>query len=148
MNSNSLYDQVGGRPFLEKVSRTFYDKIYSHPWLKLYFKQTPQEVIERQQVEFMMGALGGPRVYGGRMPGDAHIHLHITEELFELREKLLMEALQQEKAPIELVDRWIKIEQAFRRHIVKNSVTECRKRYVTDEILDFPNPDALGKKAG
>lgn len=139
--SNSLFERIGGTPFLQRVAKRFYDKVYSHPWLKLFFKNTEQKVIESQQVDFMTGALGGPRVYSGRMPADAHPHLHVTQELFDLREQLLLEALQEEHASEELIERWKKIEHAFKRHIIKNSPSECEKRWATDEILDFPNPD-------
>lgn len=136
----SLYEEVGGKPYLEKIAKRFYDKIYADPWLKLYFKNTNQETIERQQVDFMSGALGGPKIYGGRMPADAHTHINITPELFEAREKLLLEALTEEGAPSELIDRWLKIEQAFKRHLIKTSPEQCQKRWNTDEILDFENP--------
>jgi hemoglobin len=145
----SLYERIGGKPYLQKVAKRFYDKLYAHPWLKHYFKYTRQEVIESQQVDFMTGALGGPRVYSGRMPGDAHPHINVTPELFELREKILLEALQEENAPTELIDRWVKIEHAFKRQIIKNSLADCQKRWTTDEILDFENPEGSnsGKRA-
>lgn len=141
--TKSLFEQVGGKEYLQKVSKRFYDKLYAHPWLKNFFKNTRQEVIESQQVDFMTGALGGPRIYSGRMPIDAHTHINITPELFELREKILIETLQEENAPPELIDRWIKIEAAFKRQLIKGSVADCKKRWVTDELLDFENPEAF-----
>lgn len=110
--------------------------------MKLYFKNTRQEVIESQQVDFMTGALGGPRIYSGRMPTEAHTHIHVTPEVFDLREKILIETLREENAPPELIDRWIKIENAFKRQIIKSSVDECKKRWTTDEILAFDNPES------
>jgi truncated hemoglobin YjbI len=139
----SLFDQIGGKSYLQKITKRFYDKVYKHPWMKLYFKNTRQEVIESQQVDFMTGALGGPRVFSGRMPGDAHPHIMVTPEVFEVREKLLIEALVEEKASPELIDRWLKIEHAFKRQIIKASSSECKKRWTTDEILDFENPENL-----
>jgi truncated hemoglobin YjbI len=140
-DSTSLFERIGGKPYLQKISKRFYDKLYTHPWMKNFFKNTRQEVIESQQVDFMTGALGGPRVYSGRLPIDAHPHIHITPEVFELREKILIETLHEENAPQELVDRWLKIENAFKRQLIKSSVTECKKRWTTDEILDFENPE-------
>lgn len=140
-NSNTLYEQIGGRPYLQKIARNFYEKVYSHPWLAQFFKNTQRETIERQQVDFMTGALGGPRVYQGRMPNDAHTHIRITTELFALREKLLIETLNEENAPPELIDRWLKIEHAFKSQLIKNSAADCTPRWRTDEILDFANPD-------
>jgi truncated hemoglobin YjbI len=140
----NLFEQIGGKPYLQKVAKRFYDKLYAHPWLKNYFKNTRQEIIESQQVDFMTGALGGPRVYSGRMPADAHPHMMITPELFDVREQLLIETLKEESAPPELIDRWMKIEHAFKRQIIKASPDQCKKRWATDEILDFPNPNPHG----
>ncbi len=137
----NLFDKIGGRPTLINISKRFYDKVYNHSWLGLYFKNTKQSVIESQQVDFMTGALGGPRIYGGRMPFDAHIHLNINHDLFDLRQQLLLEAFKEENAPQILVDRWLKIEEAFRGQIIKRNISECQKRYFTDEILDFTDPN-------
>lgn len=143
----TLFEKIGGKPYLQRVVKTFYDKVYLHPWLKLYFKNTPQEHIERQQVDFMIGALGGERVYSGRNPKDAHPHIMITEEVFELRNQLLIEALKEEKASEELVERWLQIESAFKNSIIKQNLSQCKGRYTTDEILDFANPHKY-KKVG
>lgn len=134
------FEQLGGRAILEKVSKIFYDKIYDHPWIGLYFKEVPQDVIESQQVDFMSQALGGPKVYLGKLPVAAHKHMLLDDEIFDLRERLLKEALVEANACEELQIRWLKIDEAFRLKIVKKSISECEKRYNTDTILDFPNP--------
>lgn len=136
----SLFDDIGGRPYLTKVVKRFYDKVYAHPWLKLYFQSTPQTHIENQQIDFMQGALGGERVYRGRSPKDAHPHILATEELYELRYQLLFESLREENAPPELIERWQAIEDAFKAVIIKTSLSECQGRFKTDEILAFENP--------
>jgi hypothetical protein len=61
----------------------------------------------------------------------------ISEELFELRQKYLSEALNEAKASVELTDRWLTIDEAFKRAIVKKSLTDCKKIFFTDDILDF-----------
>lgn len=143
----SLYDEIGGRDYLTKVVKKFYDKVYAHPRLKLYFLKTPQKHIENQQIDFMIGALGGPRIYMGRNPKDVHPHILITEELFELRNELLIEALKEERASVLLIERWLQIEAAFKNSIVKTSVVECKGRYKTDEILNFENPQKYKRSA-
>lgn len=141
----TLFEKIGGRDTLIRISKRFYDKIYKHPWLSLYFKNTKQSIIEAQQVDFMTGALGGPKIYGGRTPVDAHTHLNITNELYELRKQLLTDTLKEENAPSELIDRWFKIEDAFKNHIIKKDISECTKRWVSDEILDFSKQDPIRK---
>jgi hemoglobin len=134
------FERVGGREMLMTISKKFYDKIYSDPWLKQYFKNTKQSTIESQQVDFMTGALGGPKIYCGRTPTDAHLHINITEEVFQARKQLLIEALEEANAPQELKDRWLKVDDAFKGAMLKKNLNDCVKRWATDEILDFPNP--------
>lgn len=87
----SLYARIGGRPTLERVHRALYNKIFTHSNFRAFFAKTDQTHQENQQTDFMAMALGGPRQYGGRLPDGAHRHLYITEELFELRHKILAE---------------------------------------------------------
>lgn len=79
-------------------------------------------------------------MYMGRFPVPAHEHMYITEELFELRNKILLEALHETHTAPEVIEAWLKIDNAFKKRIVKNSLSECKKRYFTDKILDFDNP--------
>lgn len=133
------FEELGGRIILEKVSKIFYDKIYKHPWIGLYFKDVPQNVIESQQVDFMSAALGGPKVYLGKLPIAAHKHMLLKDDIFDLREELLNQALTESNASAELIMRWHKIDEAFRSKIVKKDLSECEKRYKSDQILNYPN---------
>jgi truncated hemoglobin YjbI len=135
------FDAMGGRGMLIKVSKIFYDKIYADPWIGQYFKEVPQDRIESQQVDFMTGALGGGNVYLGRLPVPAHKHMYISNELFDLRQKYLEEAFIEAKASPELIEKWNRIDEAFRGRLVKKNLGECEKRFNTDEILYFKNPD-------
>ena len=125
---------------LRKVSKSFYDKVYRHEWLKKYFENINQEVIESQQVDFIAQAMGGPDRYCGKFVPEAHSHMMISEELFVLREELLNESLVECGACLELRDRWNKIDRSFKRIIVKNSLDECKPRFHTDTIINFENP--------
>ena len=141
MEKQSLFEEIGGRDYLQAIVKRFYDKVYEHPWLGLYFKNTPQEHIENQQIDFMTGVLGGPQIYMGRSPKDAHPHLLITEELYELRRDILNQTLKEMNAPEKLVERWNKVEDAFKASMIKTSISECKGRYATEEILAFENPN-------
>lgn len=144
--AESIFERVGGRDMLMAVSKKFYDKIYADPWLQQYFKHTKQSTIESQQVDFMTQALGGPKIFCGRNPTDAHLHINIHEEVFQARKKFLIEAFEEVNAPQELRDRWLKIDEAFKGAMMKKSVADCKKRWASDEILDFPNPNSSVKK--
>jgi len=136
----SLYEQLGGRPTLERVHEIFYDKLYAHEWLKGFFVGVDQKVIENQQTDFMAQALGGPDLYCGKFPVPAHKHMFITEEVFDLRHMLLEQSLREAAVPEPLRTRWLKIDGAFKGRLVKKSVTECEGRYKTEPIVVVPRP--------
>ena len=139
MNKSEAFEQMGGRKVLEAINKIFYDKVYDHPWLKLYFEKIPQAHIEVQQVDFMQKVLGGENLYVGKAPPAAHQHIFVNEQLFDLRQTLLKEAFKEVNADQLLVDKWLNIDQSFKRIIVKARPDDCKRRFTTDPILDFPN---------
>jgi len=138
--ANNVFDKVGGKETLQKVHKLFYDKIYDHPWLSQFFSHIEQEHIENQQTDFMTKALGGPMIYCGRLPVPAHKHMYITDEIFEIRHKMLKESLIEVGVEGELLEAWLKIDKAFQGALTKKSVSECEKRFFTDDLVIIPNP--------
>jgi hemoglobin len=121
----TLLDQLGGRATLERVHRRFYDLLFADPWLAPFFRHLDQRFIEDQQTDFMAGNFGGPRIYRGRPPAQAHQHLFITGEMFVYRQKVLKQALQECGVPVDLARQWIRVDSAFRKVIVKGDLGEC-----------------------
>ena len=140
MNKAEKFELMGGRDILIKINKVFYDKVYAHPWLKLYFQEIPQQHIEDQQVDFMQKVLGGKDVYVGKTPATTHNHMFVPNELFDVRKKLLEESFQEVNADKELVDKWLSLDESFRRLIINKSPDECKGRFKTDPILNFPKP--------
>lgn len=83
---------------------------------------------------------GGGKIYSGGMPKNVHRHMYISEELFDLRSKILRESVLACGVPEDMTDRWIRIDSAFKHSFVKKSVDDCKKRFFTDEILNFSKP--------
>lgn len=143
MEDRTLFEALGGRPVLERVHKLFYDRLYEHPWLKLFFHDVEQKSVENQQTDFMVSNMGGGKMYFGRFPQPAHKHMYITEELFELRHKILGESIRECGVPPDLAERWLRIDQAFKKSLVKESVSQCEGRFVTDDLKIFHKPDNL-----
>ncbi len=133
----TLYDRLGGKACFEKVHKIFYDKAYAHPWLSLYFTDKPQELLENQQTDFMIQLMGGPKCYSGKTPKSAHQHILISNELYELRSKMLAESISEAGISDELRDEWIAVDTTFQRALVKSSESECVRSYPTQPILNF-----------
>jgi len=138
--ADTLYDELGGRPCLEKVHKIFYDKLLADPWLKEFFKKNEQWHLEVQQTEFMMRLFGGPVIYCGRMPKYAHAHMFITEEAYIARHKLLEESLVQAGIHMDLRKRWLDYDIGLKRALVKSSKDECTPRYHNEPIWTAEKP--------
>lgn len=123
-----------------KVNEKFYELIYEDPWLKDVFKIVDQEIITRQQTDFIVGALGGEKRYCGRNPKDAHPHIYVDEEMWQLREKYLKQAFAYHHTDQGLQEKWLAIDEAFKKAILKNAPADCEKRYFTDELVIVPSP--------
>ncbi len=128
------------RRLIAGVNKAFYHRVYNDPWLKVVFQGRRQEHLEAQQTDFMVGALGGPKTFSGRSPSDAHPHIFVDESMWQLRERFLRQAFAEMRLPKELQDKWIRIDEAFKRAIIKRSLSDCTKRYVTDTIIAPPDP--------
>ena len=131
----TLFELIGGRPALQRVHKLFYDKVYANPELKHYFANTNQVTIEEQQTNFMTGKMGGGKIFTGKTPENCHVRMFITKELFDLRNNLLKESILEYGISGERLERWMAINNAFERAIVKNDPSECKKRFLGDEIL-------------
>lgn len=141
MTESPYFIQLGGRATIEKVHKIFYDKVYAHPWLKQFFAASPREHQESQQNDFMVSIMGGdPAAYSGRIPRDAHPHLFITDEIFDIRHRLLADAMAEAGVPDGLASLWLRRDEGFRKVLVKKSIDECHGRYKTEPIIAPPKP--------
>lgn len=138
VTTTSLYEQLGGRPTIERVHKVFYDKLYAHPWLGKFFVEVSQRLIEDQQTDFMAQTMGGPAAYCGKFPIPAHKHMFITEELFDTRHELLEQSLQEVGVPQALAASWLAVDAAFKARLVKKSPSECEGRFKMEPIVVIP----------
>jgi len=134
----TLYDRLGGKPTFVKVHKIFYDKAYADPWLSKFFTDKPQVVLENQQTDFMVQLMGGPKAYGGKSPKSAHQHMVITDELFELRARLLSESIKEAGIRDDLRNEWLDADRTFKRALEKKSEADCTQAYPNQPILNFP----------
>jgi len=142
----TLFDAIGGLETLKKVHKIFYDKIYAHYWLKLFFTDHNQQSIEDRQTLFMAEKMGGPVEYYGKQPLMAHRQMYITKELYDIRHELLKESLQEAGVVEDLANRWLKIDYAFIRQIVKPSIESFyQTTFRYEKRLIIPKPAVQDK---
>lgn len=147
----SLFDRVGGRATLDRVHKVFYDKIYEHSWLSQYFDGVPQEIIEAAQSDFFCLSMKGGKVFCGRMPKEAHMHIAVEAELFDIRHQLLINSL--DECGVKGADKeaWLKIDMAFRSTILRKK-EDCRtmgNRMSANGagIVSIPKPREMGGRS-
>ncbi|MHA1568720.1 MAG: globin domain-containing protein, partial [Alphaproteobacteria bacterium] len=81
---DNFFEQIGGYPRLRRVHNLLYTKLFAHPWLKGFFAHTERSLVESQQTDFWASLMGGPEIYGGRSPRDAHVHMFMPAEVFAI----------------------------------------------------------------
>lgn len=139
----SLFDAVGGLPALQRVHKIFYDKVYAHPWIGQFFAGHSQQAIEDRQTSFMAEKMGGPDPYIGKDLALVHETMYIDQELFELRKSLLDEAIREAGIPDELREKWLRIDSAFMKKVVKDDYDAfINTRWPYKKHIIIGNPDA------
>ena len=129
MGTQSLFDAIGGLPTLQQVHRIFYDKVYADPWLGKFFAGHEQAAIENRQTEFMAEKMGSAEKYPGKPLRQVHENMYISNELVALRTGLLWESLEEAGVGDTLAERWMRIDAAFAKQVVKSSVAEFYRDY-------------------
>jgi hypothetical protein len=61
----------------------------------------------------------------------------INEELYQLRSVMMIESMKEVGSSEELIERILKIDDSFKRALVKNSIDDLDKCFFTDEFLIF-----------
>ncbi len=141
--SGNFFDEIGGYPCLRRVHNILYTKLFRHPWLKGFFVRSKREIVESQQNDFWAGLMGGPSIYGGRSPRDAHVHMFLPADVFAIRHKLLGDALVEAGVPAHLREKWLAMDANFERAIVNKSADECQGRYRMESVIIVPRPDSI-----
>ncbi|MHA1566222.1 MAG: group I truncated hemoglobin [Alphaproteobacteria bacterium] len=141
--SDNFFEEIGGYSCLRRVHNILYTKLFTHPWLKGFFLQTKREIVESQQTDFWASLMGGPSIYGGRSPRDAHVHMFRPAEVFAIRHKLLGDALVEAGVAADLREKWLAMDANFERAIVNQSPDECHGRYRTESVIIVPRPDGF-----
>ncbi|MCH8157956.1 MAG: group 1 truncated hemoglobin [Nitrospinae bacterium] len=137
---DSLLDLVGGRPALEKIHQAFYDRVFADPWLSPFFAGAKQKHLESQQTDFIIRTLGGGLVFSGQRPENCHMHMFITQEVFDHRQSLMREAILECGVAEDVAEQLLRHQDSFAHAIVKKNISECTKRFHDEDVIQVPKP--------
>lgn len=122
---NDLLIAIGGEEVVRRVHQVFYDAMFDDPWIGQFFLGKPKSLLVDKVTEFMVSAFGGSHRYRGATPAISHMHMFITEEVTDLRERFLHRAILSQGLSKEIADRWLAVDRLFRPAVVKQSVDDC-----------------------
>ncbi len=89
----SLFEKIGGEEAVDKMVKSFYERVLADPELKPFFEKTSMDKLGRMQREFFGAALGGPITYTGKPLGHVHAGRGITKKHFARFVEHLLETL-------------------------------------------------------
>ncbi len=104
---------------LTQILDLFYTQVYADPLLNPYFEDVSKDWVAQKQYSFLCQLFTGEKMYLGNNPRNAHHWMVISDELFDYRENIMIECLRAHGLEEHLVTRWRKMEDSFRKHIVK-----------------------------
>lgn len=117
----AYYAEIGGDETLRRVLDAFYERAFADPVLAPLFGRHDKATLKGKQFGFMRLRFTGERGgYMGQRPRNAHHWMVISDQDFDRREALMAETLRTEGLSPEQIQKWIAVEEAFRRQIVKD----------------------------
>jgi len=125
LNDTQLLADIGGEAVIFAVHESLYEVLFNEPWLEDFFFGKSKQALIKKQTEFMVAAFNGPNNYTGDTPAFVHMHMFITDEMINVREKILRNAIKKQGLSDAIADRWLKVDSSFRPAIVKKSLDEC-----------------------
>jgi truncated hemoglobin YjbI len=115
-----MWKALGEGKLLSKILTDFYDLVFEDENLNGFFKDTTKNRAIEKQYNFLCKVFTGEKVYFGEKPRNAHHWMIISNELFNYREAIMKACLEKHGLPAHLISRWIAMENAYKKVIVKN----------------------------
>ena len=104
---------------LTEILTDFYGKVYADARLAHFFEGVTRQRAIEKQYSFLRQIFTGEPIYFGERPRNAHNWMVISDELFDYREALMEGCLRSYGLPEHLIVRWRRVEEVFRKQIVK-----------------------------
>lgn len=127
---------------LSTILDEFYTIVFEDPRLAPFFHKVTKKRLVEKQYEFIRDLLTGTRTFFGEKPFASHHWMVISDELFDYREKVFFEVVENYNLPPAVVARWAALHETFRREIVKpaprgvyrNGVEHSLEGYSAEDI--------------
>lgn len=115
-----LWHALGEGAGLRHILTVFYEKVYSDDRLSPFFHRVTMARAIDKQYEFLRDVFSGTKNYFGTRPFSAHHWMVISDELFDYREALFFECVEQCGIEQQHIAKWRAFHELFRAELVKH----------------------------
>lgn len=115
-----LWNALRDGETLMEVLKEFYSKVYQDKKLASFFEGVTQQRLIEKQYLFTRQILTGERIYFGDRPRNTHHWMIISDDLFDYRASIMKACLHNHGLAEPMVNRFMEIEEFYRRDIVKS----------------------------
>lgn len=119
--NQSIVEGLGGPAVVAVAVEDLYRRLLADPEVAPYFVGVDVRQIRGHMTDFLVAALDGPDEFAGRDLSDAHAHLAVTDEAFNLTASHLLDTLEDRQVRPELLDSVLERIAPFRSAIVARS---------------------------
>lgn len=116
----ALWAELGQGRVVRQVLENFYAQVYVDEQLAHFFEGVTMDRSIDKQYSFLKQCMTGEKVYMGDRPRNAHHWMIISNELFDYRQQLMVQTLQDHGLTPEQIGRWTRFEEVFRPDMVKS----------------------------
>lgn len=115
-----LIEEVGGEEVLQKLMRTFYDRLFEDLMIGFFFAGKDKEALVASQIDYVYANLGNRAGdYSGLPIRKAHHDMAILSGHFDRRHTILKEVLQEFEVPILVQEAWIALDLKMRPMVIR-----------------------------
>jgi len=115
-----MWQALASGKLLWTILEDFYAEVFEDERLAPFFHGVTRRRAIEKQFLFMRQHFTGEKVYFGDRPRNAHHWMVISDELFDYRERLMVDCLRRHGLADHLIERWRAFENRFRPDIVKD----------------------------
>jgi truncated hemoglobin YjbI len=126
--TSNLVDRIGGKDKILAVHQRLYDRLFEDAWIGQFFYGKSKTALIKKQTDFMLHYFGLLPDYISESPQKLHMHMYITEAMFEIRHSYLQRSIKEEAIPMQDMMEWLQFDEAFRPSVTKESPESCITR--------------------
>jgi hemoglobin len=113
----SLYEQLGGQPAIESITKHLLDRILTNPKIDFLFEETDREDLHIKIVNQVCMETGGPCVYEGLDMVEAHSGMEIKYSEFDVFVEDFILAMEDAGIPFRLQNKVLAIFAPMREDV-------------------------------